>query len=205
MKTDQPHAAAPQDGRPVRERLLAAALELVRTQGMAGLRQERVAAAAGLRQSHLTYYFPTRKDLIKAIVQQIRDEVIATMHAAVPAEGGGAESLRQVREFFAACASQPLMARLILALMNAADEDPSLRAWLNAFDEDMLQQTHAIFNRLGLEPAEEDVALFFATMVGLSTKSAQFGSEEAYTCAGNLARHAVDRLVQAAGGKGSAA
>lgn len=189
--------AAPADTRTVRERLLAAALDQVQQHGMAGLRQERVAAAAGLRQSHLTYYFPTRKDLIKAIVQEIRDGVIAAMHAAVPAEGAGAESLAQVREFYAMRASQPLMARLILALMNAVDEDPSLRDWLNAFDTDMMAQTQAIFTRLGLQPTADEVALFFSTMVGLSTKSAQFGTEEAYARAAHLARCAVDRLVQA--------
>lgn len=196
LQSEMP-AAETADTRGVRERLLAAALEQVQQHGMAGLRQERVAAAASLRQSHLTYYFPTRKDLIKAIVQEIRDGVIADMHAAVPIEGGGRDSLAQVREFFAQRASRPLMARLILALMNAVDEDPSLRAWLNAFDTDMLAQTQAIFTRLGLRPSEDEAALFFSTMVGLSTKSAQFGSDEAYARAAHLARCAVDRLVAA--------
>ena len=61
----------PQDALPVRERLLAAAMELVRAQGLQGFSQARVAAVAGLRQSHLTYYFPSRKDLLKALVETI--------------------------------------------------------------------------------------------------------------------------------------
>lgn len=47
----------------LRTQILEAALRVVETQGIAALTQPKVAVEAGLRQSHLTYYFPRRSDL----------------------------------------------------------------------------------------------------------------------------------------------
>lgn len=54
--------------RSLRVRILDAALEIMRTEGLKRLTQPRVAAAAGIRQSHLTYYFPKKADLIVALL-----------------------------------------------------------------------------------------------------------------------------------------
>ncbi|WP_454916872.1 TetR family transcriptional regulator [Xanthobacter sediminis] len=54
----------------IRERLLMAAVGLVREHGLPGLTQPRVAKAAGVSQSHLTYYFPTRADLVHAVLER---------------------------------------------------------------------------------------------------------------------------------------
>ena len=53
---------------PLRKRILDAALEIMRTDGLKRLTQPKVAAAAGIRQSHLTYYFPKKVDLIVALL-----------------------------------------------------------------------------------------------------------------------------------------
>ncbi len=50
-----------------REALLEAAISVVREGGYPALTQTRVAAVAGMTQSHLTYYFPTRTDLVQAV------------------------------------------------------------------------------------------------------------------------------------------
>lgn len=98
-------ALLPQDALPVREWLLAAAVELVGVQGLQGFSQARVIAVTGLRQRHLTYYLPSRKDLLKVLAEA-------------------------VCEFFTLRIGNPLMARLVMARKNAASEDPSLRRWL---------------------------------------------------------------------------
>ena len=60
--------------------------------GSSGFKQPRVAAEAGLRQSHLTYYFPTRADLLagvaRAAVERQLEEVDANIRCAI-APGGG--------------------------------------------------------------------------------------------------------------------
>lgn len=50
-----------------RRAIFAAGLAILREEGLAGFTQPRVAARAGLRQGNLTYYFPTRTDLLVAI------------------------------------------------------------------------------------------------------------------------------------------
>ena len=59
----------------VRDRILDAALELLAQGGAQELTQPRVARAAGVRQSHLTYYFPTRAHLFQAVAHRSLDEL----------------------------------------------------------------------------------------------------------------------------------
>jgi AcrR family transcriptional regulator len=54
----------------IRERLLVTAITLAREQGLPKLTQSRVAKAAGVSWSHLTYYFPTRSDLVHTVLEQ---------------------------------------------------------------------------------------------------------------------------------------
>lgn len=188
----------PPDPRPVPERLLAAAMELVQSQGLQGLSQARVAAAAGVRQSHLTYYFPTRKDLIKALAQNIHAEMNEAMTTAVPAGEFAAASVDRVREFFVQRIREPLMARLMLALINAADEDPSLRQWLAHFDRDAIDRLREIFTGLDLQPSEDELLLLHASFIGTAILGAQLGTEAGADRAAGLAALAFDRLVLAA-------
>ena len=51
-----------------REEILEVALEIVQKQGLKALTQTQVAATAGLRQSHVTYYFPKKTDLLLAVL-----------------------------------------------------------------------------------------------------------------------------------------
>lgn len=194
---------APADPRPVPERILVAALRLVEAQGLSALSQARVAQAAGLRQSHLTYYFPTRKDLLLAIVARIHDRMTRTL--SLPEANGGPMSLAQLRDFLAASVREPLMGRLMAALMAAADEDPSLRRWLLDFDQEVLGLMRADFGRFGVHPGEDDLMLFSSTMLGAVLMAAQADSPAASDRFGRIIGLAVDRLVAAsprARGKG---
>ena len=64
----------------VRARILEAALRLLAERGAHELTQPRVAKAAGVRQSHLTYYFPTRGELLQELarysIEKLRPDVI---------------------------------------------------------------------------------------------------------------------------------
>ena len=54
----------------VKESILEAGIALLESKGIAALTQPQVASAAGIKQSHLTYYFPTRTDLLTAIADR---------------------------------------------------------------------------------------------------------------------------------------
>ena len=65
-----------------RQDIINASLAVLKASGYAGFTQPRVAAEVGLRQSHLTYYFPTRVDLLAAVARVAIDrQLVAVDHA----------------------------------------------------------------------------------------------------------------------------
>jgi len=183
---------------PVRDRILAAAVVLVRAEGIRSLTQARVAATAGVRQSHLTYYFPARRDLIAAVAKAIHAGILVAMSTTVAPSGRGLAARARAREFFAERISDPLFARLSMALMAAADEDESLRGLLAEQDAALRDNLRETLGRLGLEPSEDELALLHTSFVGASILAAQAGTEDAAKRAAHLARVAFDRLANAA-------
>ena len=69
-----------------REAIVASALDVIEEDGLSGFTQPRVAQRAGLRQSHLTYYFPTRADLLLAVAEEAVRRRIEVLRAAVSAD-----------------------------------------------------------------------------------------------------------------------
>ena len=63
-----------------RKHIIDAGLGLLREEGLPGLTQPRIATRTGLRQSHLTYYYPTRAALVAAVARAAVDTQ-ATQHA----------------------------------------------------------------------------------------------------------------------------
>jgi len=66
---------------PVRERILNAAFTVIQETGRVA--QPQVAKAAGVPQGHLTYYFPKKVDLLKAVGLRFAEEISREMFAAV--------------------------------------------------------------------------------------------------------------------------
>jgi RND family efflux transporter MFP subunit len=176
----------------VRERLLRAALELVNTQGIQNFTQARVAAAAGVRQSHLTYYFPTRNDLLKALVQQGCAEF---EHALASEFTDGPEALERLREGFAARTSDCAMPRLMVALTVASEEDASLKRWLEDMERNVLARLRELFARFGLHAAERDLMLFHVGLIGIALIRLGSNTAQSAQRARTLVRHAFDTLV----------
>src|SRR5919201_1598046 len=87
----------------VPERILQAALALLAQSGAHELTQPRVARAAGVRQSHLTYYFPTRADLLQAVahysIEKLAGQLEHARPGALPVEiAAGAADKRLARD-----------------------------------------------------------------------------------------------------------
>lgn len=145
-----------------RARILDAGVDLLQTQGIAALTQPRVAKAAGLTQSHLTYYFPTRNALLLAIAEAAIEHVLAELGragAAPPAALG--DQLGQL-------IPQQAPVRVMLGLIVAADSEPALRASLEAMILRIRQGVTALLERRGLAATPPQVLLVHAAVVGLS-------------------------------------
>lgn len=116
-----------EDGR-VAERILDAAIEILRESGVQRLTQVQVARAAGVRQSHLTYYFPRRQDLLEAVTARVVDAIAEGVRSAVgetDAETGRARDAMLSR--LSASVSDIGHMRMFVGMIVEADRDPVLR------------------------------------------------------------------------------
>lgn len=146
----------------VRSKILDAALQLVFESGIAALTQPRIAQAAGLRQSHLTYYFPTRAILLEGVAQHMMDGMLTGMQAVAQAHAGrGADALAKA---MGEAVADPRRARVMLALVVASDEEPGIKIWLREFIRQLRGKMIQLLAEAGLDTS--GVALLHATLVG---------------------------------------
>lgn len=146
----------------VRERILSAALDVLRTSGLRAFTQTEVAERAGVRQSHLTYYFPTRQLLLEAATARI--------------VGGIAQGVRHAVALADAPDHAPLLTRLaeavadvehmrmFLAVAIEGDCDPAVRTLI-------VDATHqletALADALGGDDARGRARVVLAAVWGL--------------------------------------
>jgi len=146
----------------VRTRILDAALQLVFDAGVAALTQPRIAQAAGLRQSHLTYYFPTRAVLLEGVAQHMMDGLMKRMQAVAQAHAGkGADALAKAIGETVADARH---ARVMLALVVASDEEPGIKVWLRDFIGKLRARIGQLLADAGRDPSQ--AVLFHTMLVG---------------------------------------
>jgi len=69
---------------PVRDRILDAAVGLLRDSGVKRLAQPQVAKAANVPQGHLTYYFPKKADMLMAVADRFMAMISAEMPSNTP-------------------------------------------------------------------------------------------------------------------------
>jgi AcrR family transcriptional regulator len=148
-----------------RKKIQRAGLTILREQGLAGLTQPRVAAKTGLRQSHLTYYYPTRAELVTAVAR-----------AAIEVQLSGARSLtkgvgaaEQAAAKMATVAARHENTRILAALNQAADQEPTVRALFNELLDGFTAELSTLLEKLKLSPTEARIDLLHALFVGLST------------------------------------
>jgi AcrR family transcriptional regulator len=176
----------------VRDRLLEAALEVLAEQGMHALTQSRVAEHAGVRQSHLTYYFPTRSDLLKGIVEHAAGHSPG-MFGTDPALPTPSHSA--LKSHLGNQVTDTRLARVMLALTAASDEDPTLKLWMAEFDRSVRETFGAVLAGMGCRVKPRELALFHASLVGIAVLHSSEGTEASATEARKLIGLAFDRLV----------
>jgi AcrR family transcriptional regulator len=176
----------------VRARLLRAADEILASDGIQALTQTRVAEAAGVRQSHLTYYFATRSALVKAIVECTANGVIAEFTSNPK---GRQLTLPEIRQRLVEQMSDRRMARRMVGMLVSIDEDPSLLSVIDAFEAQHRASMAQTLRELGLDVSEMDVVLLHASLVGISMRNSNRTSDGALREARALIGEAFDRLV----------
>ena len=148
----------------VKESILEAGIALLEGKGIAALTQPQVAAAAGVKQSHLTYYFPTRTDLLTAIADRWVTQAMEAMSARV----GERPDFATLAERLAETMIKGEPARGIIGLIVAADAEPRIRDTLRHLDGVMRSHFKGILASAELPAGDEEALLLHATAVGLA-------------------------------------
>ena len=130
--------------------------------GLRGMSQVQVARRAKVRQSHLTYYFPRRCDLVEAVAVRFVDGVVGRIDElgvrAAPADAGAV--LRRVAD---AITDRGHM-RMLSGVVIEADSDPEVR---KVVIRETRRVQSALARLLGGEDAMERAALTLASLWGL--------------------------------------
>jgi AcrR family transcriptional regulator len=147
-----------------RKEILEAGLALLREQGLAGLTQPRIAAKTGLRQSHLTYYYPTRADLVAAVARVGMEAQLSAARSLVK----GISSAEQGAERIAAVTTRHENTRVLAALNQAADQEPAVRAVFNGLLGGFIAEFGTLAEKLKLTSSAASIDLLHALFVGLS-------------------------------------
>src|SRR3954469_22684478 len=141
----------------VRDRILEAALGLLAESGVHELTQPRVAKAAGVRQSHLTYYFPTRGELLQEVARYSIEKLAGQLAHGKP----GA-----MPDAIAAGAADKRRSRVMLGLVAAADRDPQIKKRMRKFIGELRTRMTPVLAAGGLETDPDSVAFFHCTVIG---------------------------------------
>lgn len=147
----------------VREKILTAANEILLTIGFSALTQQAVAARAGVRQSHLTYYFPTRNDLLRGTAQF---GVEALFRPIAETAALGEISVEDLRQLLMPEKTDRQWFRLMTGLASASEEDASIRQWMREFDAGLLEKLKAGFAAVGVAISQDHANFFHATLIG---------------------------------------
>lgn len=158
--------------------ILGSALDLIRAGGLAAFTQPRVARRTGLRQSHLTYYFPTREDLLVAVAEQaVCDRVVAL--GAVAA----ARSPRSKVKALAGVLTDQERTRLLLALIQSADRVPAVRAAFDRLREGIAPGSDSLLRAWGAESTPQTHQLLQASCTGIAVLALANGGSDFRTAA----------------------
>jgi AcrR family transcriptional regulator len=146
-----------------RQDIINAGLAVLREHGLSGFTQPRVAAEAGVRQSHLTYYFPTRVDLLSGVARAAIDGQLRAVDTVL-----GASTIHAAARVIAKVATIHENTRVIMALAQAADQEPPLRELFGELADGIILRAGKLLVNLNINPTDEHRYLLHALSVGLA-------------------------------------
>ncbi|MEM9516876.1 MAG: TetR/AcrR family transcriptional regulator [Actinomycetota bacterium] len=111
---------------PTRERILAAALDMFGARGFDGVSLDDIARAVGVRKQTVLYWFPSKDDLVDAVLDTVAAELVAVIDAAVRAAPD--EPLARIDAVVRAVFRPAVRRPALLGVVREASRLPSDRA-----------------------------------------------------------------------------
>lgn len=152
----------------VKEKILNAGMQLLHAEGFTALTQNRIARAAGVSQSHLTYYFPTRAELLVALAEHTVDEALASVAAR---KGDPLAALLEGVGYLP-------RVRMLVGLVTAADRDAALRPAFNRLVAHIRESLGGLLQALGYAGSPEQVVALHGAVIGLAVLNLGRQNEE---------------------------
>ena len=172
-----------------------AGLGVLREHGYVGFTQPRVAARAGLRQSHITYYYPTRLDLLAAVGRAAVDRQLAAVDTLFATPLAPADLGRTIADLV----TRHENTRVLLALVQAGDEEPRLRDLFRELADGIVGRVATYFGHLHGRPPDEDRARFLHRLsVGLAVVDLATGQPDGKQRAADILQTALHMMMGAA-------
>jgi AcrR family transcriptional regulator len=126
-----------------------------------------------MRQSHLTYYYPTRRDLLEAAADAAVNALLSDLASTLDGS-----SLRSVAKGIARVAVRAENTRLLMALAQAADAEPSVREAFRHLVRGVAGHAAAALGKRIPDPDPEKLQILHATSVGLAVISLATGAAD---------------------------
>jgi AcrR family transcriptional regulator len=164
------------------------ALDLIREGGLASFTQPRVARRLGLRQSHITYYFPTRSDLLLAVAEEAVRQRVAALAGVVAADGRPAKVAA-----LAAVLAAPEQTRVLIALTQSADQEPGVRRSMGELAAGVAPIGASVLQASGAEVSDASVGVLQALSTGIAVLALGRGGDFQET-AEYLLNHVLNHL-----------
>lgn len=175
-----------------KQKILNAALTVLMEGGFKALTQTRVADKAGLSQGHLTYHFPTRSQLLTAVVDETKTRMEKEL-ATIPKD---TLSLHKLEQILIRVVLSKTFPRLMLALTIAADEEPTLANWFVESDSNTRQKLSATLLKLGWQVDDNALHLLRATVIGATLMHLQQNTDASEQTARHIVHSALQTLIQ---------
>jgi AcrR family transcriptional regulator len=192
VKITLPSIAALPASASTRTRILTAGVEVLHSDGFAALTQHAVAEKAGVRQSHITYYFPTRLDLLQATAQYGAECMMQPIsNAAI----GGVLSFEEFRELLLPDHTDRGWWRLMTALVAACSESENIRNWIVQFDRQIRERLREGFKAFDIRLGDLDIEFLHASYIGAITLDMQELTEASQARARTIVRTGFDLIV----------
>lgn len=164
---------APKQRLDLSDSIIGHALTLLGAEGASGLSQPRVARAAGIPQGHLTYYFPRKLDLVRAVVERYFQRTSEQLLAA--ARDLPDAALGDMPSRVAAVLADPARMRAMVGVVQVAIAEPEVMAFLRQRVQIFRASIAAVLRQRAparaTDAIERDAALVLAAIWGLAIQA----------------------------------
>ena len=137
-----------------REEILGVALEIVQKQGLKALTQTQVAVTAGLRQSHVTYYFPKKTDLLLAVLDASHEASKKKNHSSLKTKS--LAPIDEAIELIESLMLNPKKMGFFIGLIAESSDEKELKKLLALHAKGFVDHICKLFGREDGDPTVQD-------------------------------------------------